>query len=152
VLPELGVACMLAAMPNIKDVGTVIQVLRVTRHLSQGELAQRSNVRNSSISNYERGKAEPKLETLQRLSEGLGLPLRAFEETQAFIDKMATFIEDEKGGEGAGREADVEQEAERLAQEAGMIAERLVGFALRLLRSLNDSDPGPGTGDPSASP
>lgn len=128
---------MFARMSTIRDVGTVIQVLRVTRGLSQGELAKRSGVRNSSISNYERGKAEPKFETLQKLAEGLGLPFAALEETQRFIDQIES--RGELDAEGTGEpatEEDLSREATLLARDAGRVVERLVNLALRLLRGL----------------
>lgn len=129
---------MFGAMSSIKDVGTVIQVLRVVRGQSQGDLARQSGVRNSSISNYERGKAEPKFDTLQKLADGLELPFSAMEDTQRFIDHVRTLQESESLASAAepgvpGR--DVSAEADRIAQDAGRVAQRLVALVLRLLRA-----------------
>jgi len=84
-------------MSTLEDVGVIIHVLRVIRGLSQGELGRLSDVRNSSISNYERGKSVPKLETLEKLAKGLELPISAMEETQEFIRRMRS-----RGGGGSG--------------------------------------------------
>lgn len=131
-------------MSSIRDVGTVIHVLRVIRNQSQGELARISGVRNSSISNYERGKAVPKFETLQKLADGLGVPLSAVEQTQAFIDHVRASTETAGGAEpsevsmmfGETREGPVpgsrEAEAEKVAAEVGRAAHRFTRLLLQL--------------------
>ncbi len=124
-------------MSSIKDVGTVIQVLRVVRGQSQGDLARQSGVRNSSISNYERGKAEPKFDTLQKLADGLELPFSALEDTQRFIDHVRTLKESESlaSPEPGVPGSDLSAEADRIAQDAGRVAQRLVALVLRLLQA-----------------
>lgn len=134
-------------MSTIEDVGTVIHVLRVIQDLSQGQLAEAAGVRNSSISNYERGKAVPKLETLQKLARGMGLELSALEETQHFIHRMraqagvgvgfrdrpgsGSLLREGEGGSGLDPEALV-AEVEQLSGEAGRFASRLVRVLLEL--------------------
>lgn len=125
-------------MSSIKDVGTVIQVLRVVRGQTQGDLARHSGVRNSSISNYERGKAEPKFDTLQKLADGLELPFSAMEDTQRFIDHVRTLRESEGLAATAEPEvpgSDLNAEADRLSQDAGRVVQRLVALVLRLLQT-----------------
>lgn len=135
-------------MSTIEDVGTVIHVLRVIQDLSQGQLAEAAGVRNSSISNYERGKAVPKLETLQKLAQGLGLELSALEETQHFIRRMraqrgaggvgfrhrsgsGSLLREGEGGAALDPDALV-AEVEQLSGEAGRFASRLVRVLLEL--------------------
>lgn len=128
---------MFGAMSSIKDVGTVIQVLRVIRGQSQGDLARESGVRNSSISNYERGKAEPKFDTLQKLADGLELPFSAMEDAQRFIDHVRSMRESETLAAAEGQPlpgTDLAVEADRIAQDAGRVVQRLVAFVLGLLR------------------
>lgn len=132
---------MLGRMSSIKNVGTVIQVLRVVRGLSQGDLARQSGVRNSSISNYERGKAEPKFDTLQKLAKGLELPFSAMEETQRFIDHIGSLQESETLSTAADLAvpgSDVNAEADRIAQDAGRVVQRLVTLVVRLLQRSSE--------------
>lgn len=129
---------MFGAMSSIKDIGTVIQVLRVVRGHSQGDLARRSKVRNSSISNYERGKAEPKFDTLQKLADGLELPFSAMEDAQRFIDHIRSLRDSESLAAAEGQPMpgdDLTAEADRIAQDAGRVVQRLVTFVLRLLQT-----------------
>lgn len=131
-------------MATIEEVGKVIHVLRVIQSLSQGDLAEVSGVRNSSISNYERGKAIPKLETLQKLAEGMGLPLSAVQETQEFIHRMRSQMHGGSAGDvarfhlgdGAGGRLDVaalRTEVDQVATDAGRLVSRLVRLVLQLL-------------------
>ena len=129
---------MFGAMSSIQDIGTVIQVLRVIRGQSQGDLASRSKVRNSSISNYERGKAEPKFDTLQKLADGLELPFSAMEDAQRFINHIQSLRDSESLATAAGQPMpgdDLTAEADRIAQDAGRVVQRLVTFVLRLLQT-----------------
>lgn len=135
-------------MTTIEDVGTVIHVLRVIQGLSQGDLAEASGVRNSSISNYERGKATPKLETLQKLAGGMGLSLSVVQETQEFIHRIRS--QARLGGPpvgettaraltGDGSEGDrldlqsLLAEMDQLGNEAGRLVSRLMRVVLQIL-------------------
>ena len=51
---------------------------RVEAGLSQGELAERANVYQCSLSKYERGLQVPRLYTAIQLSEALGLSLEEY--------------------------------------------------------------------------
>lgn len=137
-------------MSRLEDVGVVIHVLRVIRDLSQGELAEASGVRNSSISNYERRKSTPKLETLQKLASGLDLPLSMLEDTQEFIDRVRSTAEDgsvvaEDGERGEPRTAD---EIEELAEEWGRLTSRSIRLAYQLLSGEESSSGPDGEGEP----
>lgn len=133
-------------MSSIEDIGVVIHILRVIRGLSQGGLARVSEVRNSSISNYERSKAVPKFETIQKLAAGLGLPLSAVEEAQEFIRRMRSLAA--TGGApdtGAVEElearprfalrdaADLQAEVEQVSTDAGRMASRMTRLILEML-------------------
>lgn len=132
-----------APMPSFENVGEVIHVLRIVRGLSQGDLADLSGVRNSSISNYERGKSVPKLETLRKLADGLELSLSDMEETERFIRRMRQ--RKEASGESASGVTaltspleDLEgqrSEIDRLSAEAGRLVTRLTRVGLEMLAS-----------------
>jgi len=76
-----------------------LAVLRITRRLSQSELAERSGVTNSAISDYERGKVDPQAMTLRKLFYGLDLPISVLDETRAFIERIRSQV----GAEGDHR-------------------------------------------------
>jgi len=134
-------------MSTFEEVGVVIHVLRVVRGLSQGDLARLSGVRNSSISNYERGKSMPKLETLEKLAQGLELPVSAMEETQEFIRRMRNrtagsglssgFSRDwglESGSsEAPADSASLGSEMDRLSRDAGRVTTQILRLALGML-------------------
>lgn len=157
-------------MSTLEDVGVIIHVLRVIRGLSQGELARLSDVRNSSISNYERGKSVPKLETLEKLAKGLELPISAMEETQEFIRRMrsrgggsvfagAGLRSEELSGDGEiyppRDPAALRAELLRISDDAGRVVSDIVRLALG---ALAFGPPAPGSheagnesaGDPSS--
>ena len=56
-------------------VGALICAARAKRDLNQSELARRSGIDQSDLSKIERGQANPSLNTLQRIAEGLGTEL-----------------------------------------------------------------------------
>lgn len=58
--------------------GSRLQQIRVSRKLSQGELARRSGCSQREIAAYERGKTLPKMERLVKLAEELEVDLSAF--------------------------------------------------------------------------
>lgn len=146
-LCEAG-ACIFATMSSIEDIGVVIHMLRVIRGLSQGDLARLSQVRNSSISNYERGKAVPQFETIQKLARGLDLPLAAVEEAQEFIFRMRSLgldggaVDSHPEGESSAplsfpsREpAELRKEVEQISGDVGRLASRMTRLVLEILAS-----------------
>ena len=59
---------------EIKDLfGRNVKYFRFHRQLSQAALAEKANVSVTFLSNIERGKMFPKVETLSRLTEALGV-------------------------------------------------------------------------------
>lgn len=125
-----------------------LKILRIARGMSQKELEQASGVRNNAISKYESGKAVPKLETLLRLTAGLGLPLATVEEAKAFIERLNHLAD--PGGVNPGAAArpgarDLRREIEQVSAEAGRVATRLSALVLDLLSRLPEAAP---DGDP----
>lgn len=82
-------------MVNLTNLGTEIKAKRKFLGLSQKQLANHAGVTWRSISNFERGQSEPKLETLQRIctvlslsiDELLNLPSQPKSITRQFIEK-----------------------------------------------------------------
>lgn len=56
-------------------VGEKIQAIRKEKGLTQEELGKRCGMEDSAIRRYELGKANPKIETLQKVSIALGIPI-----------------------------------------------------------------------------
>ena len=67
------------------EVSVALAVLRVVRGWNQDDLAKASGVRNSSVSDYERGRKVPELKTLERLVSAMGYPLSAIDQARMFI-------------------------------------------------------------------
>jgi transcriptional regulator with XRE-family HTH domain len=67
------------------EVSVALAVLRVVRGWNQDDLAKASGVRNSSVSDYERGRKVPELKTLERLVSAMGYPLSAIDQARVFI-------------------------------------------------------------------
>ena len=67
------------------ELSLALTILRVVRGWNQDDLARAAGVRNSAISDYERGKKLPELNTLQRLVDAMGYPLSALDRAQHFI-------------------------------------------------------------------
>jgi transcriptional regulator with XRE-family HTH domain len=59
---------------EIKDIlGRNIKYFRFHKQISQSALAEKANISVTFLSNIERGKMFPKVETLSRLTESLGV-------------------------------------------------------------------------------
>ena len=67
------------------ELSTALAVLRVVRGWTQEDLAGASGVRASSLSDYERGKKIPELNTLRRMVSAMGYPLAVVERAQNFV-------------------------------------------------------------------
>jgi transcriptional regulator with XRE-family HTH domain len=72
----------------VGEVSVALAVLRVVRGWNQDDLAKASGVRNSSVSDYERGRKVPELRTLERLVSAMGYPLSAIDQARAFIEAL----------------------------------------------------------------
>ena len=58
-------------------VGDRIKAARTAAKISQKELGSRCGIADSTIRSYEAGRLNPKLSTLTKISEGLGIPVDA---------------------------------------------------------------------------
>jgi transcriptional regulator with XRE-family HTH domain len=63
------------AVPAVVILGTNLREARLRARLSQVELAQRATLAQQVISLIEAGRANPTVQTLQRLADALGYPL-----------------------------------------------------------------------------
>jgi transcriptional regulator with XRE-family HTH domain len=70
------------------ELSIVLTVLRVVRGWNQDDLARASGIRNTSLSDYERGRKVPELKTLRRLVAAMGYPLSAVDSAGAFIHSL----------------------------------------------------------------
>lgn len=64
---------MTIAATDIKDIGTRVRELRVSRGLTQAELASRVGTRQPVIARLEAGQHVPMWRTLDRVAEALGV-------------------------------------------------------------------------------
>ena len=58
-------------MPN--SVGEIIKKLRIERGLTQKQLGELCEMADSAIRRYENGRANPKIETLQKIANALNV-------------------------------------------------------------------------------
>jgi transcriptional regulator with XRE-family HTH domain len=63
---------------KLKRLGKAIRLLRVSRELTQGELAASAGVSTSHVWALESGKKEPGVLLLERIANALGVPLELF--------------------------------------------------------------------------
>ena len=60
------------------DLGTRIRTMRMSRKMTQSDLAKAINQSPSSITMYETGRREPEFEVLEAMAEVFNVPLVAF--------------------------------------------------------------------------
>lgn len=60
------------------DIGNRLRALRISRKLSQRELARRAGLRNSTISLVESGRSNPTIGALKRILDGIPIGLAEF--------------------------------------------------------------------------
>jgi transcriptional regulator with XRE-family HTH domain len=124
------------------DVSVALTVLRVVRGWNQDDLAKASGVRNSAVSDYERGRKVPGLKTLIRLIAAMGYPLSAIDHVMSFIDALrsGTMLSEPEpdlpdrpdseahGGlrdAAAGESAALQWEVEQVSAEVGRAVSRM---------------------------
>jgi transcriptional regulator with XRE-family HTH domain len=134
-----------AVMLGAGELNVALAMLRLARGWNQDELASRSGVRSSSISDYERGKIVPGIESLRRLLGAMGYPLAALDQALVLTVKLraesallaAARGDEESATPGEGdrdaaesdekdRRALSQWEIEQAAIEAGQVVTRLV--------------------------
>ncbi len=133
-----------------QDLAISLTLLRLVRGYSQAELAERSGLTSSALSEYERGKVDPQTQTLQKLLSGLGLPHSALDDAAHFILRIrALSIPDTERSSDETQPAEAPDrrvrrarrtEVAQLASEAGRFASKFVFFLFEDL----DSRRGPG--------
>lgn len=153
------------------DVSVALTVLRVVRGWNQDDLAKASGVRNSSVSDYERGRKVPGLKTLIRLVTSMGYPLSAIDHVMSFIEALRSGtmlpepvpeLPDRLGAEphgdprdaAAGESTALQWEVEQVSAEVGRAVSRMTRLMFvsmgryRLRQYVADSgqtDAGPAT-------
>jgi transcriptional regulator with XRE-family HTH domain len=127
------------------NLGTALAVLRMVRGWNQEELSRASGIRSGTISDYERGKMIPGLNTLQRLLGALGYPLSAVDQTQAFIDSLRGVGPPMDPLEGSlGVPAELRREVDRVSAEAGRAVSRLTRLMFEVMISSTAGEGGSG--------
>jgi transcriptional regulator with XRE-family HTH domain len=129
-----------------------LAILRLASRFSQDDLARRSSIRPSSISDYERGKIIPGAEILAKLLAAQGLPFEALDRALEFVvevERLTRRREDVVLGDPSSSRLDsapivMRQEIEALAHDLGQVVTRAARLLFLLLASLKGgSDPAP---------
>ena len=71
-----------------KEIGKKIKILRKVRGLTQEQLAEKLDVGRATVSNYEIGRREPRLNELERIAKALGVGLDYFGIAQSDITDL----------------------------------------------------------------
>jgi len=74
-----------------KQIGAKITEIRLTKRLTQAQLAEKVNVSVETISRLERGVSIPSLKTLENIAQSLNTPLKTFFELDARSPKNKAF-------------------------------------------------------------
>jgi transcriptional regulator with XRE-family HTH domain len=121
------------------DVSVALTVLRVVRGWNQDDLSRASGVRNSAVSDYERGRKVPGLKTLIRLISSMGYPLSAIDHVMSFIAALrsgtvlsepvvrlpAAGGQDDAEADTNGESAALQWEVEQVSAEVGRAVSRV---------------------------
>ena len=90
-------------MSNLKvGLGKRIKRIRESKNYTQEYLAELVGIEQATLSNIERGKSYPSVDTLQKIADSLGVEpylLYKFEEnksTQCIIDEISSAIENDE--------------------------------------------------------
>jgi transcriptional regulator with XRE-family HTH domain len=78
-------------MEMFRHLGLTLRLLRELRNQSQGQIAKEAGISKSQLSKYENGRL-PKLETLERLLEALGVEYFQFFYTLYLVDRRAVSL------------------------------------------------------------
>src|SRR5262245_56482319 len=127
------------------ELGTVLAVLRVIRGLNQEELARASGLRAGTISDYERGKLVPGLNTVHRILGAMGYPFAALDQARSLIRSMRPESLTESSAPTSalleGTEA-LRWEVEQVSAEAGRVMSRLTRLMFAVVSSPTSEDAG----------
>ena len=96
-------------MEMFRHLGLTLRLLRELRGQSQGQVAKEAGISKSQLSKYENGRL-PKLETLERLLESLGVEYFQFFYTLYLVDRRSAGLkrlsDAAQGAQGAKAEGD----------------------------------------------
>lgn len=79
-------------MGNKEDLGLRIKTMRMSRGLTQQQLAEMINQSQSSITMYETGRREPEMDVLEALADVFNVPMTAFM-PQGDVDLSASDVD-----------------------------------------------------------
>lgn len=80
-------------MTKKKEIGRLIKTMRLSRNLTQAELAERLHQSPSSITMYETGRRAPDYETLEALADVFNVPLSSLVDDSPPFDPVPHTIE-----------------------------------------------------------
>jgi transcriptional regulator with XRE-family HTH domain len=132
------------------ELSVALTILRVVRGWTQNDLSKASQVPNSSISDYERGKKVPTLKTLDRLTAAMGFSILSLQRTQRFIaavrsESLLSDLQEQSAASpgfepaaeppvfGSASPAALQWEVDELSAEAGRVVSRLTRTLLVLM-------------------
>ncbi len=126
-------------MGFFSDMGRTLVLVREMKGFRQSALARAAGIGKSQLSKYEGGRELPKLETLERILQTLGIePIRFFESV-SWVGELARSIETGRRPlPGFGRRDAVDREVLRLAIGLGRLASTL--HRVRLEDSIDRSN------------
>src|ERR1700730_18119336 len=111
-----------------KSFGLGLMVLRRQHGLTVVDVSRQTGLSRQHLSSYERGKSMPTIESLQKLSNALGVPIGNFYQAQLQIERIGNGTEGEQEESGDGTSPPHSREpvpaithkaALKLAQEVG---------------------------------
>ena len=82
-------------MGNKNIIGQRIKTMRLSRHMTQEDLARAIDQSQSSITMYETGRREPDFETLEALADVFNVPISSFIDGGGFVPEANKPAEDE---------------------------------------------------------
>ncbi len=117
-------------MEMFRHLGLTLRLLRELRGQSQGQVAKDAGISKSQLSKYENGRL-PKLETLERLLESLGIEYFQFFYTLHLVDRRSASLKrlaataepgrTGRGGTAGGGDVDEDRLLADLREEQGVL-------------------------------
>ncbi len=123
-------------MPD-NELGTILTVLRIIRGMNQEELARASGLRSGTISDYERGKMIPGLNTIQRIMSAMDYPFAALDHARTLISSLRSLSFSEGSAALLEEPAALRREVEQVSSEAGRVVSRLTRLMFVVMSSAN---------------
>jgi transcriptional regulator with XRE-family HTH domain len=114
------------------DLGTVLALLREIRGLDQKELAKASGLTAGTISDFERGKMVPGLNSVEKLLTAMSYDFAAVDKTQEFVNLIRSQQQDVPAAVPLSPSAR-EREIAEVTAAAGRVVARLVKLFFNVL-------------------